>query len=270
MVKNAKDRFDAFLKKYNCQPEYLDNSKIGLSDIISDTCSELRITGFAALEDIYLYANLLSKYITDIATEQISGIIDLGAGSSIPTIKAFMSSPKNGQLRIIAVDNDPDAIEVSRSNVSACGLDGRYEFIHDDMLNFINRAEIKKGYIIASNPPYVPTPDKNIVSELELVDGGEDGAKYIGPILSHNYPSGTILIIRWCSLCNPSKIIKVIEDRYDILYMEANTEQFGAYTRMECLKGYLNKLRGENLAVYEEQKDERRELVSVGCVLRRR
>lgn len=268
--KKTSDIFNAFLLKYNATVGSISEDSVLLNEIIASTLPLPMLTKFRALDDTLLYANLLTRLLDIVPPTRINTLIDFGAGSSIPTIKALLNSPTHDSLKIIAVDDDSEAIKISKKNVTIFKLFHRYNYFFGDMFDFLSKWELKAEHVVAANPPYAPTPPGIIDPFFHPSDGGWDGIGYIEPLLSHSMPSKTLVALRWCSLDNPIKIISIIKNNYDVLHLDAYCSPFGTYTGAAPLKDHLEKLRELGISVFTVDDDGRRKFISLGCILRRR
>lgn len=105
-------------------------------------------------------------------------ILELGTGSgAIPISLAYFIK----DAQIITVDLSEDALEVAKINAKNNDLNKRVEFVHEDMIKYIDGCE-EMFDIIVSNPPYIPSADmpglqkEVILYEPKMaLDGGDDG-----------------------------------------------------------------------------------------------
>lgn len=262
--------FNAFLSKHHVQVGTISENSVSLDQIITSSSHLPQLTKFRALDDTLLYSNLLVKLFNIVPHSRITTLIDFGAGSSIPTIKALLSSNEHSDVKVVAVDNDPEAIMVSKKNTNEFALSHRYSYSVEDMFSFLSGWDIRPEHVISSNPPYAPVPGGLNDPFFHPANGGLDGTKYIEPLLLHPMPAGTIVVLRWCSLDNPLKIIPIIEHNYDVLHIEAHSSPFGSYTGSEPLRNHLEELRKSGISYFTTNKNGQREFISVGCILKRR
>ena len=92
------------------------------------------------------------KTIVDICTG--SGCIALGIKS------------KFSESNVIGIDISTDALSLAKENSKLTNLD--VEFIHADVLNINRDLLVKKWDCIISNPPYIPTNERESIAENVL------------------------------------------------------------------------------------------------------
>ena len=109
-------------------------------------------------------------------------IADIGTGSGVLAITLVAELP--GAV-VTAVDIDPDALDVARSNAEKLGVADRVKFAHADFKDLpVGRFEI-----VVSNPPYIRSSAlRGLEPELsfepvQALDGGEDGRSVLGPLI---------------------------------------------------------------------------------------
>lgn len=237
-------------------------------DLIPAPHPEPSVTPFAALHDTLQFSEIVCEMLRHDAG-RIHRIIDLGAGSSVPTIRALLTYPTN-QARVDAIDISEAALAVSRENVQRYGLQGRYQFHHGEMLAILSRLEISTGVGIAANPPYLPVPTDTTDPYFQPVDGGEDGTKYLAAILQYPMPVGTYLALEWCSLSNPHRVVELIEAGFEIVYVQANDTHKGLYTEHPTLKSHLLRQHKRGAVALVLNEDDTIGWTFIGTVLRKR
>lgn len=265
---SSRQVFESFLDRHNAVRGNMSLESVSPNDLTGDISDRLRLTTFKALHDTLMYSRMIEALLRIATPSQVTNMIDLGAGSSIPTIRALIQVPKHPQLKVTAVDINAEAINISKDNTVVVGFSDRYTFIIEDMIDFLSRQQIGTGHIIVSNPPYMPIPAGEKDPFYAPVDGGPDGTKYLEQILSHAMPSGTIVGLRWCSLSNPVKLIKMIESQYEVLYLDANMAPFGPYARLT--QDYLQQQQEKGLSVYYVNGENEKTFVFMSSVLRRK
>lgn len=220
----------------------------------------LRLTHFDDIYDTLLYSKLIEKAIS--YNPGAKRVVDLGAGSSIPSLLAVKNSQRSN-LKAVAVDIDPEAKLVGEYNAKVLGLSEDYEFVSSRMENVLE-AITDPSTVVVSNPPYIPAPPSITDPHFVPINGGHDGTDYMLRLLNHSYPKDTIVAFLWGSLSNPSKLLPVIEERFEVLHVEAMKIHFGKYTTHPEIFEHLCKLREEGKVYFS---DDKRQLV-VGTILR--
>ncbi|HXH73652.1 MAG TPA: methyltransferase [Bacteriovoracaceae bacterium] len=225
----------------------------------------LELTHFNDLYDTLIYSDLIYKALT--LNPGINQLVDLGAGSSIPTLLALKKANLL-TLKTIAVDLDPEAIEVSKRNAEKFGLSDSYTFLQGSMSSVLSDIKLDEHTLLVSNPPYIPVPPGMKEHYLLPVDGGEDGSLYLEEVLRLSLPYGPTLALLWGSLTNPRKIIPLIEEDFDVLHLEAIRIHFGHYTSLPLIKSYLYLLREAGKVVFGHNEDEGESQIVIGTILR--
>ena len=132
---------------------------------------------------------LIPRSDTEILVEQAikyiprgGEFIDLCTGSGCVAISILAHRP---DLKAVAVDISPSAIEMAKKNAALNAVDDRIVFLCADLLdsNFTNLFD-KRFDALTSNPPYInssviPTLAPEIAHEPHIaLDGGEDGLAF--------------------------------------------------------------------------------------------
>lgn len=106
-------------------------------------------------------------------------VADICTGSGCIACSMAYEHP---QVRVIATDVSPQAIELAARNVGDLGLEERIELFECDLGSAVDKTLLGTFDLVVSNPPYIPTAElekiSREVSEHEPVlalDGGDDG-----------------------------------------------------------------------------------------------
>ncbi|MGH2498778.1 MAG: peptide chain release factor N(5)-glutamine methyltransferase [Candidatus Limnocylindria bacterium] len=75
--------------------------------------------------------------------------VDVGTGSGAVAIALAVHEP---DLRVVAVDVSPDALEVARANAATHGVAGRVDFRRSDLLESVT----ERVELVVANLPYLP------------------------------------------------------------------------------------------------------------------
>ena len=107
---------------------------------------------------------------------------DVGAGSGCIAVTLARHTP---DLHVAAVDRSPAALDVTRQNARAHGVDARIDFFQADLLGSVPGS----FDLICANLPYIPSADVNglAVARHEprlALDGGPDGLDLIRRLLA--------------------------------------------------------------------------------------
>jgi hypothetical protein len=266
---DARQVLKSFLERHNSLRGTIAANTVSPRDLMPETVPVPELTPFSALHDTFLFSKLVGEMLALTSPRHIRTLYDLGAGSSVPSLRALVEHPQF-ETSIIAVEFDPHAIRVSERNAVTYGQRLRYSFQEIDMLEFLRQTEVPADAAIIANPPYLPVP-KDLRDPLFLpVDGGMDGTKYLAEILTHPMPSGTLLALEWCSLSNPVKLIELIESGYEVVYVQAYDIPFGLYTEDPALKPHLLYNGENNLSVFSINEIGKLSWTFIGTVLRRK
>lgn len=117
-------------------------------------------------------------------------VLDMGTGSGILAITA---ARETRVTRVVAVDIDPEAVELARKRAKEQGVSERIEFKVGDLFEGL---EGELFDWILFNPPYLPS--EGAVDEASW-SGGESGMevieKFLREAISHLMPTGAILMV---------------------------------------------------------------------------
>ncbi|NXF08123.1 HEMK1 methyltransferase, partial [Smithornis capensis] len=117
-------------------------------------------------------------------------ILEIGCGSGAIALSLLCKLP---QSRVIAMDKEQAAVDLTRENAHRLQLQERIHIIHQDVSNCSAKQLLPWGPIdvIVSNPPYVfhedmASLDAEILcyENLDALDGGDDGMRVIKTILA--------------------------------------------------------------------------------------
>lgn len=105
-------------------------------------------------------------------------LVDIGTGSGAIAVTLAAEWP---ELRVIAIDLSPEALEMARKNAREHGVEERITFLLGDLyLPLIERG--LRPDLVVSNPPYIPSADcEELDAEVRdfeprlALDGGDDG-----------------------------------------------------------------------------------------------
>ena len=115
----------------------------------------------------------------------IQTVVDVGTGSGCIAVTLALERP---ELRLIAIDSSPDALEVARSNTQRYGVESRIGFLCGSLLDPVR--SLAEPFIVVSNPPYLSKemiaahPDIHPEPYMALY-GGKDGAEIPAKLLQH-------------------------------------------------------------------------------------
>ncbi|XP_069625679.1 MTRF1L release factor glutamine methyltransferase isoform X2 [Haliaeetus albicilla] len=117
-------------------------------------------------------------------------ILEIGCGSGAVALSLLCKLP---QSRVIAIDKEEAAVDLTRENAQRLQLQERIHIFHHDVSYSSAEQLLVWGPIdfIVSNPPYVfhedmASLDAEILcyEDLDALDGGDDGMKVIKTILA--------------------------------------------------------------------------------------
>ena len=113
---------------------------------------------------------------TYLSQKEVVHVLDVGTGSGCLAI-AVAKFVKNSA--VVAVDKDPDAIDLAKENAQATGMGERVTFVRTDFLELEKNVFDTSFEIIISNPPYIPEAElaslARDIREFEPVNALSDG-----------------------------------------------------------------------------------------------
>ena len=137
--------------------------------------------------DTEVLAETAIKYLKD--TGRLDArVLDLCSGTGCIGCAIAAELPR---VRVVLSDVSPEAMEISRRNVSRNGLDGRISLLPADVMKL---PPLMTGSfdLVVSNPPYIPTveimtldPSVRDYEPVWALDGGEDGLDFYRAILKN-------------------------------------------------------------------------------------
>lgn len=129
------------------------------------------------------------KHVRQASSLRSWRVLDLGTGSGniAVTLAKFIDN-----CRVRALDVSAAALEVARHNARCHGVEGKMDFVCQDMVEFLREEKTDASLfdIMISNPPYIqrgqiPGLPKEIRREPRLaLDGGEDGLDFYKDIIA--------------------------------------------------------------------------------------
>ncbi|XP_001602562.2 MTRF1L release factor glutamine methyltransferase [Nasonia vitripennis] len=180
-----------------------------------------------------ILVDFLLTRISDSANKN-KNILEIGCGSGAISLSVLHSSQN---ANIVAIDVNPRACELTIRNAKNLDLDMRLTVLNA-AIQKDGKIEVKKAYgtnkeevdfskrkfdFIVSNPPYIPTksvfelqPEIKLYEDIRALDGGDDGLKWIEPILKYASEAlnvGGYLILEVDS-SHPERIKFLVEKYY--------------------------------------------------------
>lgn len=130
---------------------------------------------------------MLLRHVVD----RVEGLVlDMGTGSGVQAIAA---ASKPEVFRVVAVDVNPDAVEVARRNAVEAGVLDKIDFQVGDL--FEGFGDVRFDWVLF-NPPYLPSEGK---ADEASWSGGLDGCevimRFLCEALGHLKPDGGILLV---------------------------------------------------------------------------
>ncbi|XP_037629463.1 MTRF1L release factor glutamine methyltransferase [Sebastes umbrosus] len=135
-------------------------------------------------------ADLEMKPGTGVCADTHHTCLEVGCGSGAISLSLLKSLP---QLKVIAVDQSQDAVDLTGENALRLGLQDRLQIHHIDVMKDAEAVLSLCSHVSAlvSNPPYLFSEDMTTLEPEILrfedhaaLDGGEDGLKVIKQILT--------------------------------------------------------------------------------------
>jgi methylase of polypeptide subunit release factors len=261
----ARDLFTDLLERRRVPVADISDVPVEETEFYHPLVRELEFTHFNDIYDTLIYSRLIARALR--LCPGATRVVDFGAGSSIPTLLALKETAR--EIETLAVDVDPEAISVGARNAHHLGLGDRYTFKLADMEGVLRSSTLKRGGdLIVSNPPYIAVPPAELGRHFVPIDGGPDGCRYLRELINQDYPSGTGLALLWGSLTCPQEILPIIEERYELLHLEAWRVHFGEYTSAAVVERYLERMNEEGQVYFERDADGQARQLVLGMVLR--
>lgn len=246
---SAHSFFQEFIFSRTDKIQNLCHDELMKDENIDAHLSPLKRTHFKDIDTI-LYSRLIEKALH--LCPEIKNIIDLGAGSSIPTLLAVKKSGRV-DITIKAVDVDPEAKLIGKENAKLLGLKKRFSFHKGEMKEVLSEfGPYNFHTLIVSNPPYIATPQSLKDHHFVPINGGPYGDEFLKVILKYPYTHGVKLVLLWGSLTSPMEILPLMDQKFTFMHTEVYKVPFGHYTQTSDLKNHLYHL-GDQGQVYFER-----------------
>jgi len=101
--------------------------------------------------------------------------LDLGTGTGAVGLSLLREGPFG---KVVATDQDPDALALARENAVALGLDAKLELRRGHLFDAVEPGHT--FHTVVSNPPYVPDSDRDSL-QPEVRDWEPPAALFAGP-----------------------------------------------------------------------------------------
>ncbi len=222
----------------------------------------LNETNLASGTDTFVFSLVVGKVLARMELKN-AHLFDLGAGTSLSTIGAIargtdllrtLHERDRDALTVHAVDLDSNALLQGRAFL--CLLNGIghpiFQFENSDILGELPRLVGRKNVAVVSNPPYVPIPSDLKDARFLAVDGGENGIKFLQPILTTPYAKGTLVGVLTSSLSDPRSILETIDARFEVEAVSVLRVKFGSYTSSPRVLSYLQSLREKGVVLFQD------------------
>lgn len=233
------------LREWGAQPRAFDSWGKGLADLAGQVPwrpgTQPRLAPFLNIGEGILFRELIAQGLAS-GPARVERLVDLGCGSSLPTLAAILGLPEDRRpAQVRAVDIDEAAVAASRHNVAAAGLEFLYRLDRVDMLSVLPGLATASGPadLIVGNPPYVPAPEGSGPGFLTPVDGGTDGLRFLRPLLQAPLRAGTRLAVVASSLSSPPLLAQLIRDAFRVRHCEAHVVPFGPYLKSEPIRAHV-------------------------------
>ena len=205
-------------------------------DCIS-TISEEEV--FYCPEESYFYSYCFERFVLSQCTA-LDRVVEFGCGDGSPIIHVLTRNSFQGT--IYGYDLNLLACQVAQSRIAKFHLTEQYVICNG---SFFDARKPQAEYLIA-NPPYLPSPDDNIL--MPALRGGTDGSGITRDLMTLGYST---LLLMISSYSNPvDTIAHAIEQGYYVADFMVSPLQFGYYSSEMKVKDAIHHLRDEQQAFY--------------------
>lgn len=266
---------ELLFRKWHTEPQLFQSWEMKLADLVglvkSHFDGEPMLAPFLNIGEGILFRDLIHKTLVH-HPGRIERLIDFGCGSSLSTIAAILDVPESSRpTQVLAFDVNEEALAASRHNVVAAGLGSTYCIEKADMLSiFKEDATVFSADIIVANPPYVPSPDKDLSGFFTPVNGGDDGLRFLRPLLQMPLKSGTLVAIVASSLTSPSLLSDLIDVSFNVISCGSHIVPFGPYLKSEQINSYVMSLRKEEKVDCFQLQDEQYAFITFTLLLEKK
>ncbi len=225
--------------------------------------SRFRASQFQNPGEGQIYSRVISRVIDGRSRVGQIRLIDLGCGSSLPTIATLLKH-QDLDIEVVAVDIDPAAVAVSEHNVMIAGLSSRFTFVNTDLIDYINSFVFRAGDIIVANPPYIPVHFSVVDPDFLPINGGVDGLRFITPIINISRKCRIPIVFLASSLSSPFTLLDNLQAFHKVDCIEGTFVPFGKYLKRSEIHVYLSMLRSHDQIEFYETEAGNYEFLTLG------
>jgi hypothetical protein len=151
---------------------------------------------FYCPEESSFYSYCFERFVLNQCTP-LDQVVEFGCGDGSPIIHALVRNSFVGTVH--GYDLNDLACQVAESRIEKYGLTDQYIIHHG---SFFDASRPNAQYLIA-NPPYLPSPDEQIL--MPALRGGSDGSGITCQLMNLGYPA---LLLMISSYSNPVDTVR--------------------------------------------------------------
>jgi len=145
---------------------------------------------------------LVEEAVRLVPPDADASAVDLGTGSGCVAVALAVNRPR---ARLVATDVSPAALDVARTNAHGHGVADRITFLHGDLYDALDAADVPPADLLLANPPYVTeaewdrlAPEIRDHEPRQALVAGPEGTEVIDRVVrgapAYLKPGGTLLV----------------------------------------------------------------------------
>jgi methylase of polypeptide subunit release factors len=170
-------------------------------------------------------------------------IIEFGSGKAVAMIHALKTTAAQ-DIKVFGYEIHQKSHEQAQINIQHHHLQNMYQVIHQ---SFFKQTFLQKEAILVANPPYIPYASNDIA--LPHLWGGKTGCELSLQLIDFDFDSMMLIV---SSYSNPQKLLDYAHKKgYKVQYFKILSLPFGSYSKEQKVQAYLQKLKEEKKAFFE-------------------
>lgn len=186
---------------------------------------------FVCAEESDFYSMAIQRLLT--SEWRPRRVIEFGSGDGKPVLDCLQRVSFDGVIH--GYELVGAAAELAQARAKRMGVEDTYQVHHSC---FYKGGETARADCLIANPPYIPSPDEDIL--MPSLRGGEDGSGVTKHLLSLGYPRCLLIVSAYS---DPIGTLEHARDRgYVVQDYTATPMPFGTYSSEPKVRSWIRKL----------------------------